>query len=137
MGKFNRYPLVDLNVRPVYHRLDPRVRAHLFVCMLAYHVEYEMRERLAPLLFDDEQQKALSVQPAEKSRSAKRRAQRGTNAAGDPVHSFHTLIDDLATVARKRIRPMKRKRAEYWMITTPTKEQQKVLDLLGVKLNIG
>ena len=132
---FRSMKTVDLKVRPIYHRAEARVRAHLFLCMLAYHVEYEMRERLAPLLFDDEHTQQLTVRAATKSPSAYRKSKTLLNADGEPVHSFQTLIKDLATVGRNRVRPLKMKKAEYWMTTTPTAGQQKAFDLLDVKLN--
>ena len=133
---FRSMKTVDLKVRPIYHRRERRVRAHLLLCMLAYYVEFEMRRRLAPVLFDDESEKPLQVTAAEKSPSAKRKSKTRRTAAGEPVHSFQTLMKDLATLSRVRVRPMKMKKAEYWMIATPTDYQQKVLDLLGVKINI-
>ena len=127
---------VDLNVRPIHHRRERRVRAHLLLCMLACHVEFEMRNRLAPVLFDDESEKPLQVTAAEKSPAARRKSKTRRTAADEPAHSFQTLMKDLATLSRVRVRPMKMKKAEYWMITTPTDCQQKVFDLLGVKINI-
>ena len=112
------------------------MRAHLLLCMLAYHVEFEMRRKLAPLLFDDEVDKQLTVTPAKKSRSACHKSVTRRNAQGEPVHSFQTLMKELATVGRNRVQPLKMKSAEYWMITKPTAYQQKAFDLLGVKVNI-
>ncbi len=133
---FRSMKTVDLKARPIYHRRDNRVRSHLLLCMLAYYVEFEMRKKLAPLLFDDEHEKRLNVKPARKSRSAKLKENTKRTASGEPVHSFQTLMQDLSTVCRNRIRPMKMKKAEYWMFTQPTEYQQKAFDLLGVKLNI-
>ncbi len=133
---FRSMKTVDLKVRPIHHRREHRVRAHLLLCMLAYHVEFEMRKRLAPLLFDDEQPHQLTVTPARKSPSARRKARTGLTDRGEPVHSFQTLIKDLATVGRNRIRPLKMKKAEYWMVTQPTGYQQKAFDLLGVTVKI-
>ncbi len=133
---FRSMKTVDLKVRPIHHRRERRVRAHLLLCMLAYYVEFEMRSRLAPVLFDDESEKLLQVTAAHKSPSARRKSHTRRTAAGEPVHSFQTLMKDLATLSRVRVRPMKMKKAEYWMITTPTDYQQKALDLLGVKVNI-
>ena len=133
---FRSMKTVDLKVRPIHHRRERRVRAHLLLCMLAYHVEFEMRRKLAPLLFDDEVDKQLTVTPAKKSRSACHKSVTRRNAQGEPVHSFQTLMKELATVGRNRVQPLKMKSAEYWMITKPTAYQQKAFDLLGVKVNI-
>ncbi len=133
---FRSMKTVDLKVRPIYHRRERRVRSHLLLCMLAYYVEFEMRKKLAPLLFDDECVKRLDVKPARKSPSAYRKEKTKLNAAGEPVHSFQTLMQDLATLCRNRIRPLKRKDSEFWLFTQPTDYQQKAFDLLDVKFNI-
>ncbi len=99
---------VDLKVRPVHHRLAGRVRAHVLLCVLAYYVEWHMRRRLAPILFDDHRKtddRASPVQPARKSTAARTKANSGRTPDGFPVHSFHTLIDDLATLTRNRVVP--------------------------------
>ena len=100
---------VDLNVRPVYHRLADRVRAHVFLCMLAYYLEWHMRQRLAPMLFDDtdkEEAEALRssvVAQAQRSKAAVKKQTPGVTPDGLPVHSFRTLLADLATLARNTI----------------------------------
>ncbi len=131
---FRSLKTVDLKVRPIHHRLETRVRAHLLLCMLAFYVEFEMRRRLAPMLFDDEESGRLAVRLAEKSAAARSKAARKRTADGRPVHSFQTLLRDLATLCRNRVRPMKMKRAEYWMVTRPTALQHKALELLEVNL---
>src|SRR5262249_7412668 len=101
---------VDLKVRPIYHWLDDRIRAHVFLCMLAYYVEWHMRERLAPLLFDDhareeaEATRASIVQPAPRSKAAKAKDSSKQTEDGLPVHSFRTLLADLGTLAKNRVR---------------------------------
>jgi len=117
-------------------RLERRVYAHLLLCMLACHVEFEMRQHLVPLLFDDERKGPPAASPATKPPSAKLEAIRKTNQAGDPAHSFQTLLSDLVTIARNRICPMKIRHVQCWMTTAPTAPQQKALDLLEAKLNI-
>jgi len=97
---------VDLEVRPIRHRLDRRVRAHVFLCMLAYHLEWHMRRALAPILFDDhdkaaaEAERTSIVAPASRSPAARRKAARKCTDDGLPVLSFRSLIADLATVTR-------------------------------------
>jgi transposase len=96
---------LDLLVRPIHHRVDPRVRAHLFVCMLAYYVEWHMREALRPLLFADEEleqdrRKRDPVKPAEASESANAKKQTKQTAQGMTVHSFTTLLAHLASRSR-------------------------------------
>jgi transposase len=140
---FRSLKTVDLKIRPIYHRLPDRVRAHVFLCMLAYYVEWHMRQALAPLLFDDEDHElALSlrrsiVAPATRSPRALAKAARKRNAEDLPVHSFQTLLDDLATLTRNRIRPRLDRatgaEAEFEMLTTPTPLQQRAFELLKVQ----
>ena len=140
---FRSLKSVDLKVRPIYHRLEDRVRAHVFLCMLAYYVEWHMRRALAPILFDDEEQeeseavRASVVAPARRSSKAKRKAQTRHTVNGEPVHSFRTLILDLATIANNHVRttaPGGGKPVELDMITTPTPLQSRAFELLGVSL---
>jgi transposase len=96
---------LDLLVRPIHHRVPPRVRAHFLLCMLAYYVEWELRRAWRPLLFADEEVATARnerdpVQPAEASQSARRKKKTKRNAAGEPVHSFRTLLAELARQAR-------------------------------------
>ena len=99
---------VDLQIRPIYHRLENRVRAHLFLCMLAYYVKWHLLEAWRPLLFSDEEQERKAEQnpvaPARRSASAERKAASKQTAEGVPVHSFGTLIDNLATIVRNTCR---------------------------------
>jgi len=138
---FRSLKTVDLSVRPIGHRLAERVRAHVFLCMLAYYVEWHMRQALAPLLFDDddkaagEARRASVVAPAQRSPKAQRKAHTQRTDEGMPVHSFQTLLQDLATVAKNRIRFCGSPR-ETTMFTTPTPLQQRALDLLQVSLHM-
>lgn len=137
---FRSYKTVDLKVRPIYHHLPDRVRAHVFLCMLAYYVEWHMREKLAPVLFDDddvetaEQQRKSVVAQAERSPRALEKTRIKQTAEGQPVHSFQTLLKDLATIAIQSIRPKLKGSEPFKKMTIPTSIQQKALDLLGVKL---
>ena len=131
---------VDLKVRPIYHHLEDRVRAHVFLCMLAYYVEWHMRQKLAPILFDDEDPEAgrqlrdSVVAPSQRSPQALRKAHRKRTVEGGPVHSFQTLLSDLATISKNRIQPQLPGSAAFDKITRPTSLQQRALDLLGVRL---
>ena len=132
---------VDLKVRPIYHRLENRVRAHVFLCMLAYYTEWEMRNRLKPLLFDDESDSMEDmhgrdsvVQPTKRSSKALSKASLKCTAQGDQVHSFHTALDDLATICCNTIEPDYQGALPLTTLTEPTAHQQKMLDILGVKL---
>ena len=135
---FRSLKTVDLKVRPVFHHAAGRVRAHVFVCMLAYYVEWHMRRRLAPLLFDDDDPDAAPpesvVAPARVSRSARDKASRKVNAEGLPVHSFRTLLEDLATVSRSRIVPRLPGAEAFETLTRPTVLQGRAFELLEVQL---
>ena len=137
---FRSLKTVDLKVRPIFHHAANRVRAHVFLCMLAYYVEWHMRQRLKPLLFDDDDAAAAEaarpsiVAPAEVSASAKDKARSKHTADGLPVHSFRTLLGDLATVAKNRVVPNIPGSEPFETITRPTKLQRQALALLGVRL---
>jgi transposase len=129
---------VDLHVRPVYHRLADRVRAHVFLCMLAYYLEWHMRQRLAPMLFDDTDKEAAEAQRASVVAQARRSPAAVTKQAtrltedGLPVHSFHSLMADLATVARNTIITAITPNYPLVVVTRPTTIQHKAFNLLGV-----
>jgi hypothetical protein len=129
---------VDLEIRPVYHWVSSRVRAHVFLCMLTYYVEWHMRQALAPILFDDhdraaaEASRASPVAKAQSSPAAKRKVRTKRTDDGLPVHSFRTLLADLGTIARNRV--SFGKAGEFTVTTRPTAIQQRALDLLGVKI---
>jgi len=105
---FRSYKSVDLKVRPIHHRLEDRVRAHVFLCMLAYYVEWHMRETLCEILFDDhdkaagEARRHSIVSPAKRSPAAEAKAHMKRTEEGLPVHSFQSLLKDLATLAKRR-----------------------------------
>jgi transposase len=131
---------VDLNVRPVYHWLEGRVRTHVFLCMLAYYLEWHMRQRLAPMLCDDtdkdeaEARRSSVVAQAQRSKAAVRKQTTGMTPDGLPVHSFRTLLADLATVARNTIITAINPNYPLTVVTRPTPMQQKAFDLLGLAL---
>jgi len=140
---FRSLKTVDLHVRPIHHRLPDRVRAHILLCMLAYYVEWHMRQRLAPMLFDDDDKlqaqaaRKSIVAPAQRSASAKLKALTKHTREGAKVHSFQTLVGDLATIVKNRIQPTDRNIAVFDMLTQPTAIQQRAFDLLGVTLRLN
>ena len=129
---------VDLQVRPVHHWLADRVRAHVCLCMLAYYVEWHMRQRLAPMLFDDTDKDAAEalrssvVAQAQRSPNAVTKQTTGLTEDGLPVHSFRSLLADLATLARNTIITAITPLHPLTVLTRPTAVQQKALVLLGV-----
>ena len=137
---FRSVKTVDLEVRPIHHRLAGRVRAHVFLCMLAYYVVWHMRKALAPLLFDDHDKenarkgRSSPVAPAKVSAAAKAKAASRKTADGHPVHSFRTLLQDLATLTRNTVRLGDALPAA--MLATPTPLQQEVFDKLEVSLTL-
>jgi len=139
---FRSFKTVDLKVRPIHHRLEDRVRVHVLLCMLAYYVEWHMREALAPLLFDDDDKLGAEaarlsiVAPAQRSTSAKCKASSKRTADGLPVHSFQTLLDDLATITSNTLRYSQDDAPDVERTTIPTPPQQRALDLLGVRVNM-
>lgn len=136
---FRSMKTVDLQLRPIYHHKDDRIRAHVFVCMLAYYVEWHMRERLREVLFDDcdrdaaQASRTSAVAPAMRSDAAKRKDATRRTASGHPVQSFQDLLKDLATITRNRIR-IAEYGTEYNKLTSPTAYQRHVLELLDAKL---
>ena len=137
---FRSLKTVDLKVRPVFHRTAERVRAHVLLCMLAYYVEWHMRARLKPLLFDDddpaaaEAARASIVAPAQVSGAAKDKARGKRTANGLPVHSFRTLLGDLATITRNRVVPRVPGAVPFEVLTRPTALQREAFKRLGVRL---
>lgn len=129
----------DLQVRPIRHRSEAHVRAHVFLCMLAYYVQWHMRKALSPLLFqDDELEDARwtrdAVARAEPSRSARAKKRTRRTADGWPVHSLQSLLSDLATRCKNTCRVGEGKTAvRFDQLTEPTHFQAHVFDLLGIK----
>ncbi|MBO3704480.1 MAG: IS1634 family transposase, partial [Candidatus Accumulibacter sp.] len=135
---FRSIKTVDLKVRPVFHYSAERVRAHVFLCMLAYYVEWHMRRHLKPMLFDDEFiDSAQSDKPsavAKAQRSAHAKAKDATRGADDgmPLHSFRTLMQDLGTLAYNVTYTALNPKAKIVLTTRPTPLQEKAFALLGV-----
>jgi hypothetical protein len=140
---FRSLKTIDLKIRPIFHYTADRVRAHVFLCMLAYYVEWHMREALATVLFDEDDYEAAArerdsiVAPAKPSPSAAAKARTKRTADGAPVHSFRTLLLDLATIAKNTVAAATGDDAHtFTVITSPTPTQQNALSLLGVALNL-
>jgi len=135
---FRSMKSVDLKVRPIYHWLDDRIRAHVFLCMLAYYVEWHMRQKLAPMLFDDHDREGADlsresiVAPARRSKAAVEKEMRKRTSDGYPVHSFRTLLEDLATMAKNRVRVGGSDTCELYVLTQPTAVQSRAFELLEV-----
>lgn len=134
---FRSLKSVDLEVRPIYHRQPDRVRAHVLLAMLAYYVEWHMRQALAPVLFDDEQHGAPRSSPvaaATRSAGALAKAQTQRTTENWPVQSFQDWMKDLATIIKNRIQPNLKSIPAFDMTTRPTTAQQYALRLLAVQL---
>lgn len=133
---FRSLKSIDLQIRPIHHRLEDRVRAHLFVCMLAYYVQWHLREAWRELLFADEDQAAKTyrdpVAPAQRSEEALCKVASRRIDDGTPAHSFNTLIKDLATIVRNTCRtPAAGDDApSFDIVTTANPKQQRALDLV-------
>ena len=132
----------DLLIRPIRHRLEERVKAHVLTRMLAYYITWHMQQKLTPVLFTDDDPAAARaarpspVAPARRSPSALAKAATKATAEGGPVHSLTTLLDDLATVAANHIQPVGGL-PTFTLITTPTPVQRRAFELLGVSHRLG
>jgi transposase len=139
---FRSLKSIDLKIRPIFHRLAERVKAHVFLCMLAYYVEWHMRKALAPILFDDHEpgeavnSRPNMVAPAVRSEAAKRKAKSKITGDNLPVHSFRTLLADLATITKNTVEVERsgNDSVTFEKLARPTPLQQRAFDLLGVKL---
>ena len=136
---FRSMKTTRLQIRPIYHWTENRIRAHVFLCMLAYYVEWHIHQKLAPYLYSDDQkekgkQKRDSViDPAQKSDAAIEKTATHQAEDGTPVNSMDTIIDFLGTICKNKMQ-YDNHDEPFYTITQPTKEQQKILDLLEVKL---
>ena len=135
---FRSLKTVDIHLRPIFHWTTPRVRAHVLLCMLAYHVEHHIRARLAPMLYDETDHEAAAalrasiVAKAERSEAARRKQTTGLTDDGLPVHSFQSLLADLATYARIQATTALNDKYVFTLHTRPTPIQQRAFELLAV-----
>src|SRR6201989_2437905 len=133
----------DLDIRPIRHHTEDRVRAHVFLRMISYYISWHMQARLAPLLFtDDDKQAAQAARPspvAPAARSPRALAKAATkHTPGDlPVHSFATLLADLGTICLNQIQPADPALPGFRRVTTPTPLQRQAFELLGVSHRLG
>lgn len=138
---FRSLKTMDLKVRPIHHRLENRVRAHIFLCMLAYYVEWHMREAWRELMFADEDQAAKQVRDpvatAKRSTKALNKVHSRTLEDGTPAHSFKTLMEELATITRNTCCTpgSTEHNATFEIITTATDKQKRALELIdGIQM---
>jgi len=137
---FRCFKTVDLKVRPIFHWTEDRVRCHIFLCMLAYYVEWHMRQLLAPILFDDHDKDVAKrmqkspVSPAQRSSTAKKKETTKPTEDELPVHSFQTLLQDLATIVKDWCKPRVANAPVFNKTTLPSPLQKKAFKLLGVRI---
>ncbi len=135
---FRSLKTVDLKLRPIFHRAADRVRAHVFVCMLAYYVEWHMRQRLAPILFDDDDKETAEkmrksvVAAAQRSPRAQQKAATKRTEDDFPVHSFQSLLRDLATLTKNHVQAKIKNAPLFVQYSKPTRLQQQAFGLLKV-----
>ena len=133
----------DLDIRPIRHRTEDRVRAHVFLRMISYYITWHMHARLAPVLFTDDDKPAAQaarqspVAPAARSPKALAKAATKHTPAAVPVHSFASLLTDLATICLNTIAPADPALPGFRLVTTPTTVQRQAFDLLGVSHRLG
>ena len=135
---FRSLKTMDLKVRPIHHHLEGRVRSHIFLCMLAYYVEWHMRQAWRGLMFADEDQAAKAtrdpVAPARRSDAALKKVARRTLEDGSPVHSWHSLMADLSTIVRNACRAPNgpADAPAFEITTTPNPKQIRAFELIGL-----
>ena len=133
----------DLDIRPIRHRTETRVRSHVFLRMISYYITWHMQARLAPILFTDhdkataEAARPSPVAPAARSPRALAKAASKRTPGDLPVHSFQTLLADLATICLNQIQPADPALPAFQLVTSPTPLQRRALDLLGVSHRHG
>jgi transposase len=134
---FRSLKSIDIRVRPIHHRLADRVRSHIFICMLAYYVEYELRQALAPLMFVDEEKASAEsresiVKPAERSESAKLKDATRRNEHGFGLSSFRDILESLSAVTRSNVVIEGHPNGRFAMTSRPTPYQQEIIRRLGL-----
>ena len=130
---FRHLKIDDIDLRPIHHRLEARVRSHVFICMLASYLVWHLRETLAPLTFTDEAppMRANPVAPAVRSAGARAKAAAKENEDGQEVRGFRELLEHLGTLTRNTIRTTADTTSEFELLATPTPTQRRAFELLG------
>ncbi len=133
---FRHIKVDDIDLRPIHHRFEAPVRAHVFICMLAAYLVWHLREALAPLTFADETPPGRDnpVAPAVVSPGARTKAARKRNTNGDQVRGFRELLDHLGTLTRNTMKVTTGTTSEFEMLATPTPIQRQVFELLGAQV---
>ncbi len=132
---------IDLKIRPIFHWTSNRIKSHVLLCMLAYYVEWHMKQALAPMLFEDDDRVAAKelresvVAPAKRSMSTMRKIRTGKTSEGLPVHSFRSLLADLGTLTKNRVH-IKNTGAIFDLYATPTPSQKQAFKLLGLSTRL-
>jgi transposase len=138
---FRTLKSIDLKIRPIFHWTSNRIKSHVLLCMLAYYVEWHMKQALAPMLFEDDDRAAAEalrnsvVTPAKRSMSAMRKIRTGKTSEGLPVHSFRSLIADLGTLTKNRVH-IRNTGAIFDLYATPTPSQKQAFKLLGLSTRL-
>ena len=133
---FRSMKAIDVDLRPVHHRLEDRVKAHALVCFLATYVTFHLRRTLAPLTFTDTAPPIPTdpVVPAARSSSAKKKDAKKKNAAGEPVRAFRELLEHLGTLTRDTLRVAGVDGVTFDLVATPTPTQRRVFELLAASV---
>lgn len=134
---FRSLKSIDLRVRPINHRLEDRVRSHIFICMLAYYIEHQLREALAPLMFVDEEKSSAEtrdsiVSPARRSASARRKDATRRNENGVRLSSFRDILESLSAVTRSTVIINGHPKGRFTVTSRPTSYQQEIIRHLGI-----
>ncbi len=138
---FRSLKSIDLRVRPIHHRLSDRVRSHIFLCMLAYYIEYQLRRLLAPLMFVDEDKCSAEsrdsiVSPAPRSESAKRKDATRRNEADVPLSSFRDILESLSSITRSSVIIAGHPKGRFTATSRPTPYQQEIIRHLGIERHL-
>ena len=138
---FRSLKSIDIRVRPINHRLANRVRSHIFICMLAYYIEYQMRLTLAPLMFVDEEKSSAEtrdsvVSPAGRSDSAKRKDATRHNKHGIGLSSFRDILESLSAVTRSTVTIKGHPKGRFKTTSRPTPYQQEIIRHLGMERHL-
>ena len=142
-GRCEALKTVDLEIGPIYHRMTDRVKSHVFLCMLAYYVEWQMKQKLAPLLFAEEDREGASaerkdiVSPSVPSKATSKKAALHKTEEGLSIQTFGGLIEDLGTLVKNVMQAGEDTAARFSMLTQCTSFQKKAFELLGVGSNLG